>query len=207
MILRAPRFEIRIRNAGFWNSLLQIGLKRGDQLLGMRVGQRLKQNRIHHAENCGVGADAQRQRQYRDGSEAGVFAQHAKCIARVLQKCLEPGRAAQFAVGLAQLRSPSQPDARRAPRLLRRHPPPNIFFGEHLEMAGQFALEILLGLRRPGTRRKPSANPQHDISWPASRRRHHRITRAPRDSKRARSPRKSAPNSVPAYRAVSARLW
>src|SRR6202044_2606280 len=41
MILRAPLFIIRIRSAGLRNSFRRVGLKCGDQLIGIRVRQRL----------------------------------------------------------------------------------------------------------------------------------------------------------------------
>src|ERR1700684_521418 len=41
MILSAPLFEIRIRSAGFRNSVQGVRLKCGDQLIGIRVRQRL----------------------------------------------------------------------------------------------------------------------------------------------------------------------
>src|SRR6516162_7029051 len=45
------------------------------QTIGIGVGQRMQQHRIHDAENGRVGSHAQSQRHYSDGSEARGFAQ------------------------------------------------------------------------------------------------------------------------------------
>ena len=56
-----------------------------DELLRMRVGQRVEEHTVDNREDGSVGADAEGQREDRDEREAGIFAQHARAIAQVLQ--------------------------------------------------------------------------------------------------------------------------
>ena len=50
----------------------------GDQLLRLRERQRLEENRVDHAEDGGVRADAEREREHGDESETGMFEELAK---------------------------------------------------------------------------------------------------------------------------------
>ena len=52
--------------------------------VGIRIWERPQQNGVDHTEDGGVGADAQAERNYRDGSKAGLFRQHAQCVAKIL---------------------------------------------------------------------------------------------------------------------------
>ena len=48
-------------------------------------GNRLEQRRVHEAEDRGVGADAERQREHGDGREARALGQHAQAVAQILK--------------------------------------------------------------------------------------------------------------------------
>ena len=61
------------------------------QAIGFLVGQRPQKDRVHHAEDGGVGADSQRQGEHGDGSERRAFRQRAKTVTQVLQDGLEHG--------------------------------------------------------------------------------------------------------------------
>ncbi len=78
----------------------------------MRIGQRLQQHSIHQAENRGVCADAQRQRQHRHHREPRIFPQGARAVAQVLQQRLQP-RPSPLIVGRV-LNTPALPSSRRA---------------------------------------------------------------------------------------------
>ena len=65
----------------------------------MRVGKRLQQDGVDQAEDGGAGSDAERESENRDGSEAGIFAEHAESETDVLQKSFEEGEAAAVADG------------------------------------------------------------------------------------------------------------
>ena len=56
------------------------------QAVGIAVGQRLEENAVDDAEDGGVGADPERQRDHRDGREARVPGQHAQAVPNVLEQ-------------------------------------------------------------------------------------------------------------------------
>src|SRR5438046_10306333 len=61
-----------------------------DQPRGMRIRQRTQKNGVHHAENGGVGTDAESEREYGDGGEARAALQHAERIAEIAGALVEP---------------------------------------------------------------------------------------------------------------------
>ena len=56
------------------------------QPFGIRIGQRPEQQRVDDAEDCGVGADAQRQRDEGDHRERPCLQHHANGVPNILQK-------------------------------------------------------------------------------------------------------------------------
>jgi hypothetical protein len=52
----------------------------------MRIRQRAQQDCIHHAEDGSVGPDSDGENQYGDKRESGIFSQHAKGKANVLNE-------------------------------------------------------------------------------------------------------------------------
>ncbi len=80
----APIEEIRVRHRALRE--LRRGLEDHQQPVRIGIRQRLQKHAVHHAENGRVRPDAQRQRQHRDGGEAGVLAQRAESVAKVLPK-------------------------------------------------------------------------------------------------------------------------
>jgi hypothetical protein len=61
-----------------------------DELLRVRDGQRAEHQGIYQAEDSAVGADAERERQHRDGKERGTAAQCARSVPEVLREIGEP---------------------------------------------------------------------------------------------------------------------
>jgi len=55
-----------------------------DQAVRLGKRQGTQQHRVHHAEHGRVGADAQRQREHRDGGESGAIEQHAERKAQIV---------------------------------------------------------------------------------------------------------------------------
>src|SRR5471030_288546 len=55
-----------------------------DQAIRFRIGQRLEQDAIDHAENGAVAADGKRQNEYRNRRETGIFTQGAQSVMKVL---------------------------------------------------------------------------------------------------------------------------
>jgi hypothetical protein len=81
-ILAPPVHEVRRRRRAPRTGAAVIHLH---ESLRLRKGQRLQQHGVHDAENGGVRADADRERQHRDNREARVPPQRAYGIAQVVQ--------------------------------------------------------------------------------------------------------------------------
>src|ERR1700683_2654796 len=88
--LRLPILKIRTGEKVRALRMLEIGAQNGDEVFGFRKWQRLPKLRFEDAENRGVCADSEGQRQDRDGREAGIFAQHARAEADIAQEMFEP---------------------------------------------------------------------------------------------------------------------
>ena len=63
---RAQVDEIAKRDVGLGETGLDVAVPEHDELVGAVVGQRSEQNRFDHGKECGIGADAEGQRE--DGS-------------------------------------------------------------------------------------------------------------------------------------------
>ncbi len=79
--LRLPHVELGDRSS------LEIAVARGraelDDPVRLRIRERLQQNRVHHGENRGIGADAQRKRSENREGECRAFPEHADGVADV----------------------------------------------------------------------------------------------------------------------------
>ena len=62
----------------------RIGPCDADELFGMGIGKPDEENSVDEAEDGGVGADAESQREDSDGREAGILAEQARAVANVL---------------------------------------------------------------------------------------------------------------------------
>ena len=63
-----------------------IQLQQRHQPILLRKRQRPQQHRVHQAENCGSGADSERQRQNSGNGEAGALAELAEGKTQVLEE-------------------------------------------------------------------------------------------------------------------------
>jgi hypothetical protein len=74
-----------------------------DQALGLQVGKRADQHRVHDAEDGGVAADAERESDHSHGREAGAADEHARAVPEIAEQRfhgrsppeLRPGRTAK----------------------------------------------------------------------------------------------------------------
>ncbi len=83
-----PVFEGRIRCRSFLPAGNFRRLMDGQQTVGLRIGKRTQIDGVHHGEHRRGCADAQRQRQQRDGREPRRSPQPPDCISRVLHESL-----------------------------------------------------------------------------------------------------------------------
>ena len=72
------------------------------QLFWPLHGQRTEDKGIHHAEDRGVGADAQRQRERGHERKARTLAKRAHSVARILTQSFNPSEGPHIATGLLQ---------------------------------------------------------------------------------------------------------
>ena len=63
-----------------------------DETPGVKIGEWTNQDGIDRTENGGVRPDAQREREHRDGGEAGVLQQLAERVAKVVMHDRQAGR-------------------------------------------------------------------------------------------------------------------
>jgi hypothetical protein len=65
-----------------------IDLRDRHELIGIRIGERPKQNGVHDAENRGGRTDAERERENRHEREARLANEQSKCVAQVPKKAI-----------------------------------------------------------------------------------------------------------------------
>ena len=97
-----------------------------------RIG-RLYGPQGHHVirgEDGRVHADAGGERECRDGGEARILPQRAQRVVNIPKESIEKRQAADFTMGLTQLRQPSQFQAGRAEGLFSRHTAAAVFLRE-----------------------------------------------------------------------------
>ena len=91
---RASRGSLPVRPA---NSEMpgKLGLRRDmiklHQPVRLIKGQRLQEHGIHHAEDCRVRSDAQREHQHGHRREAGILAEHAPAVSNILARIRHRG--------------------------------------------------------------------------------------------------------------------
>src|SRR5882672_2682697 len=120
LIPLSPVEEIRIRTSVVYLWTFRVArVRRANDYQPLRFGirQRPEQHRIDDTENRSVGADSQRQRQYRNQCEARILRQHSCAVAQVLPYVFEPSHTASVAAPLLRLLHPSENFVSRGPRL------------------------------------------------------------------------------------------
>ncbi len=124
----------RIRGAG----QAALGWRRRDphQLLGVGEGQRAQQERVHHAEDGNVGADAESENQNGDDGKARIAAQRAEGVLQVLQQNVECHESSRFAMFLSCLFDTADADQRQAAGFFGRQSALKIFFDGEVKMRG-----------------------------------------------------------------------
>ena len=126
---------------------------RHDQPGRVRVGERFEQDRLHEAEDRGVRADAEREREHRDGGPARRPAQQADALANVLGHCLERGEAPHLHLVFPDRRDVAELSKGRVARVVCRH----AVADEPVREQCQVLLDLLREL--DGRRGAPGAGP------------------------------------------------
>lgn len=133
------------------------------EFVGRRDRQRLEQQFVHDAEQGGVHADADRQRQDGGEREPGIAAQLSRGVAQVLDGVAEPGQRIHVTRALASARHAAELAVRLAPGLLRRHARADVFLDALLDVEAGFLVERLVRVRVQERGGEP-ANPSHGVN-------------------------------------------
>ena len=78
--------ELRVRHAYAGGAGLAVQAGDKKELLGILIGKRLEEDGVDDAENGGIGADAEGQREDGYESEAGILLQHAEREFQILKE-------------------------------------------------------------------------------------------------------------------------
>ncbi len=113
-----------------------------NELARARIRQRPKQHAVDDAEDRGVGADAERQREHGDDREAGRARQSANRVARVLRELVQPLAAPHVARDFANGRDIAEVAARVATRVARRLAARDAVLHIHLEMRSNLGVQL-----------------------------------------------------------------
>jgi hypothetical protein len=113
-----------------------------DEPLGIGVGQRLQQDRVHNAEDGRVGTDAETERQHGDRGEGGGAAHHPEGVAQILEEVLEQTASRLVARVLLESLAASEGDERRPPRIGRAHPGVEILPGLHVDVKLDLIIQV-----------------------------------------------------------------
>src|SRR5262249_44048409 len=129
-----------------------------------RIGQRLEQHAVDHAEYRGICSDAQRQCQYRHGRETRVSAQLSNPELNILAQVLEPAATALLAAVILHRLSPPELSQRSYFGLLEAHPAPHVLVGLHLDVRSHLLVDFnveLGSLKERADRCRDSSPPGH----------------------------------------------
>ncbi len=116
-----------------------------DEPLRLVEGQRLQQHAVDHAEDRGVGADADRQREKGHGAERRAAPQRAQRVAEVARQAGEPRQPSLVAHGVQRLRDTAGPNPRRARSVVARATAALFVFGRQVEVQAELLFEIVVG--------------------------------------------------------------
>ena len=117
------------------------------EAIAVLVGQRLEQHAVDHAEDGGVGADTEAQRQHGEGGKARVLPQRAGTVAEIGEQFLEPAHTARIPCFFFVLFHWSKIPDRQLPRLVGRHPSADVLLRFHLKVKLHFGVELTVHAR------------------------------------------------------------
>src|SRR5207237_4198269 len=81
--------KVEIRNVALGNARRpRIFAFEEDDAFGVRKRKRTEENAVDEAEDSGIGADAERERNNGDSGEAFMLQQHAQAVADIVQKAV-----------------------------------------------------------------------------------------------------------------------
>jgi len=156
----APRLEILERRKDLREAaVLDVAVPDGDEPVDVRIGQRLDQHRLDHAENSGHRANRDGERDYGDGGDAGCPAPAAHAEAQIASDVPQPRKPVGVVRPIPRGGEVAESVARHARRFLGRHPAPDVLAGQRLEVETRLLVERFIDLgveQRAAETPKPS---------------------------------------------------
>src|SRR6185369_16947487 len=113
------------------------------QAVGMVVGERVEKDAVEHAEDGGVDADAQGEREQGDACERGAAAEAAPGIADILGEDLKERAEKGVAHPFLDLLQSFKLDARGAARTIGRHAPGDVLVHHHLVAGAKLLVQLV----------------------------------------------------------------
>src|SRR5262245_43683357 len=144
LILRAVIFNLLDREVKIVVAAERCLLPQDYQLPPLLKRERPYKHTIHHTEDCGVRANAQRQRQDGEQGKARIAAQGARAEPRVLPDSFERTVALDIAALFFEPLDPAKTAHGCLMGIFAVHPAPYVLFGLHLEMEAELALHFTL---------------------------------------------------------------
>ena len=120
-----------------------------DEATGIRIRQRTQQHRVDEAEDRGVCADAERQREHGDHREARALAKRAQGVSCVLERALDQADAARVPALLTALIEAAELTERREARVLGRHAGGEVDLDLTVEVIADFFVHFLFDAPAP----------------------------------------------------------
>ena len=109
---------------------------------GVGKGQRAQHQRVHHAEDGDVGADAEGENENGDEGEAAVAAEGAEGVLQILQKNVEFHKSSRFAVLVFRLFHAAEADERLAAGFVGSQAALDVLFDGELDVRGDLGFEV-----------------------------------------------------------------
>ncbi len=147
-----------------------IGPLHADQAIRIGIRQRTEEDRVDEAEDGGVGADTERQREDRGERETGIAPQHAQRVADIPDERFDDGNPSLVADPFLGLFDTAELAERDAARIRLRQSAPQVIADTLVDVLPNLHVELSLDIRstkqclKPRTRGPPSIEDPHHRS-------------------------------------------
>jgi hypothetical protein len=119
-------------------------LTQNDEPIRAGIRQRSKEDAVDEREDCGVGADAEGDGQYRNRAESRALSKRAQRVCHILTKAIEQREAPRVAALLFPLLDRAHLTHGSVVSLLRGHAPRDVVVDEVLHVIAKLLVELLL---------------------------------------------------------------
>ena len=134
-----------------------------DDAIGLRIRKRLQENRVDHAENGRVGADAEREREQCGKREPRRVEQRTDAVSSILDECFDPGETALIAIRFFDLHHASEIPSCGAQRLIGGHSLTLVLLRRHLQMKAHLIVQLAVAAPLPEDSTNPGERRAHEL--------------------------------------------